>query len=233
MIKVVYAPLDFVSTKLPFDVDAAIAHLREVVRSFPKAAMFELADLGYRSPFEQLISCIISIRTYDEVSLPVSQRLFEQARTPVEMIRLTPDEITDLIQDCTYPENKAQQIWAIAQRIVSEYDGVLPCDVDVLLSFNGVGPKCAHLTLGIACNQAYISVDTHVHRVTNRWGYVTARTPEKTFAALETKLPQTYWIEINQLLVPFGKHVCTANLPHCSTCPLLEICQQVGVGKHR
>ncbi|MDX2213265.1 MAG: endonuclease III [Oculatellaceae cyanobacterium bins.114] len=221
------------STKIPFDIDIAIAHLQEAVKPFPKAAMFELADLGYQSPFEQLISCIISIRTYDEVSLPVSQRLFERARTPAQMVQLTPTEINELIRDCTYPEPKSEQIWAIAHSIVTEYEGVLPSDVNVLLSFKGVGPKCAHLTLGIACHQPYISVDTHVHRVTNRWGYVQARTPEKTLTALEATLPKPYWIEINRLLVPFGKHICTGTSPHCSTCPVLNMCQQVGVKQHR
>jgi endonuclease-3 len=220
-------------TKTPFEIDGAMLHLREAVRPFPKAAMFELAEQGYDSPFEQLIACMISIRTYDEVSLPVSRKLFEQARTPAEMVQLTPAEIDHLIQDSTYHETKARQIWDIADQIVREYDGVLPCDVEVLRSFAGVGPKCAHLTLGIGCGQPYISVDVHVHRVTNRWGYVQTRTPEKTLAALEAKLPQAYWVEINQLLVPFGKHICTGTTPKCSTCPLVAMCQQVGVEQHR
>lgn len=208
-------------------------HLREAVRPYPKAAMFELAEQGYRSPFEQLIACMISIRTYDEVSLPTARQLFERARTPVEMVELTPSEIDKLIQACTYHEPKSRQIWEIANRVVNEYEGELPCDLEVLLSFAGVGPKCAHLALGIGCGQPYISVDVHVHRVTNRWGYVQTRTPEKTLAALEKQLPQAYWVEINQLLVPFGKHVCTGNLPKCSGCLVEPMCQQVGVEKHR
>jgi endonuclease-3 len=102
-----------------------------------------------------------------------------------------------------------------------------------LLSLHGVGPKCAHLVLGTACGRPYIGVDVHVHRVANRWGYVRAATPEKTMAALEEKLPQRYWVEINALLVPFGKHVCTGVAPKCSTCPLLDMCRQVGVTTHR
>lgn len=208
-------------------------HLREAVRPYPKAAMFELAEQGYQSPFEQLIACMISIRTYDEVSLPTARQLFERARTPAEMVELTPSEIDKLIQACTYHEPKSRQIWEIANRVVNEYEGELPCDLEVLLSFAGVGPKCAHLALGIGCGQPYISVDVHVHRVTNRWGYVQTRTPEKTLAALEKQLPQAYWVEINQLLVPFGKHVCTGNLPKCSGCLVEPMCQQVGVEKHR
>lgn len=220
-------------TDTNFDIDRAIAGVREAVRPFPKAAMFALADEGYTSPFEQLIACIISIRTYDETSLPVSRRLFARARTPAAMSQLTVEDIDALIQESTYHEAKAGQILAIAQRIVAEYEGNLPCDVDVLRSFSGVGPKCAHLTLGIACQQPYISVDTHVHRVTNRWGYVQTRTPEKTTTALEAKLPKDYWIEINKLLVPFGKHVCTGTRPRCSTCPVQTMCAQVGVTEHR
>src|SRR5205807_5531509 len=130
-------------------------------------------------------------------------------------------------------EGKARQIREIARQAVKEHGGRLSCDLDVLLSFRGVGPKCAHLVLGIACGQPFISVDTHVHRVTNRWGYVQAPTPEKTMKALEDRLPKRYWIEINALLVPFGKHVCTGSLPKCSACPVLEMCQQVRVQAHR
>jgi endonuclease III len=212
-----------------FEIDWVIQQLRAAVRPFPKAAMFELAAQGYDSPFEQLVACMISIRTYDEVSLPVSQRLFAQARTPAEMLRLTPDQITALIRQATYPETKAKQIHQISERLVKDCDGELPCDPEILQSFAGVGPKCAHLTLGIGCGLPYISVDVHVHRVTNRWGYVQTKTPEKTLAALEAKLPKAYWIEINQLLVPFGKHICTGNAPKCSTCPIQPVCRQIGV----
>lgn len=225
--------LGFQSGKQPWDIERGMDRIREAVLPYPKAAMFALAEEGYRSPFEQLVACIISIRTYDEVSLPVCRRLFAQARTPEQISALALEEIDRLIQESTFHDRKAQQIHAIAAQVVAEHEGVLPCDLNILLSFNGVGPKCAHLALGIACGQPYISVDTHVHRVTNRWGYVQTRTPEKTIIALEQKLPLAYWIEINQLLVPFGKHICTGQLPRCSTCPVLEMCQQVGVRDHR
>lgn len=208
-------------------------YIRDAVKPFPKAALFELADDGYRSLFEQLVACIISIRTRDETTLPVARRLFEQARTPAAVSQLTPVEIDQLIGACTFHEAKARQIHAIACRIMLEYQGILPCDSNVLRSFAGVGPKCANLVLGIACNQPRISVDIHVHRVTNRWGYVHTGTAEKTLAALEIQLPERYWVEINRLLVPFGKHVCTGTLPHCSTCPVHEMCQQVGIQSHR
>jgi endonuclease III len=217
------------SGKQAFDIDRALAQVQVAVQDYPKAAMFALAEAGHRSAFEQLIACMISIRTYDEVSLPVSQRLFARAKTPAEMIQLSPSKIEDLIRESTFCDRKAEQIWAIAHQIVNEHQGELPCNIEVMLSFKGVGLKCAHLALGIACQQPYISVDVHVHRIANRWGYVQTKTPEKTTAALAAKLPQQYWVEINNLLVPFGKHICTGTSPHCSTCPLLPMCPQIGV----
>jgi endonuclease-3 len=219
--------------KRPFNITLMIRRIRESVRPFAKAALFELAEDGFTSPFEQLIACIISIRTRDEVTIPTARQLFAKARTPIEISQLKPQEIDRLIRACTFHERKAQQIHHIALRIIDEYQGELPCDADVLLSFAGVGTKCANLVLGIACNQPRIGVDIHVHRVTNRWGYVAARTPEQTTVALEAKLPRRYWVEINSLLVPFGKHICTGALPHCSSCPVLEFCRQVGVKAHR
>jgi endonuclease III len=219
--------------KQPFDIALALRRIRQAVKPFAKAALFELHDEGFRSPFEQLVACIISIRTLDETTLPTARRLFEAARTPAEMSRLTVSEIDARIRACTFHEPKAATIHAIANRVVAEFGGDLPCDPDTLLSFRGVGPKCANLVLGIACGRPFIGVDVHVHRVTNRWGYVATSTPEKTMKALEAKLPQRYWVEINKLLVPFGKHICTGTAPRCSTCPVLDMCQQAGVTRHR
>jgi endonuclease-3 len=174
----------------PFDVDLAVARLREAVRPLPKAAMFALADEGYASLFEQIVAC-------------------------------------------TFHEPKARQIHAIAQEAVERYAGELPADRDVLLGLRGVGPKCAALALGIAAGQPWIGVDIHVHRVTNRWGLVRAKTPESTMEALARVLPREYWVEINRLLVPFGKSVCTGTAPHCSRCPLADMCQKVGVTGHQ
>ena len=181
--------------------------------------MFELyEDDGFTSLFEQLVACILSVRTRDETTVLAARRLFAQARTPAEISSLSPEEIDALINDSTFHEPKARQIHAIARRVEQEFHGELPCDLEVLLSFHGVGIKCAHLVLGIACGQSHISVDIHVHRITNRWGYVTTSTPEKTTKALMSVLPSEYWVEINRLLVPFGKHVCTGERPKCSTC---------------
>lgn len=219
--------------KKPFDIDVAIDRIEEAVEPFPKAALFELAEEGFDSPFEQLVACIISIRTRDETMFPTAKTLFERARTPAAVTELSWEELDQIIGESTFHERKAQQILDIAAEIVETYGGNLPCDEEVLLSFHGVGPKCANLVLGIACNTKFIGVDVHVHRVTNRWGYVATSRPEQTMRALEEKLPRKYWVTINRLLVPFGKHICTGRRPKCSTCPVLEMCAQVGVENPR
>lgn len=221
------------AAKDPFDIDAAMAAVRRAVEPYPKAALFVLAEQGFDSLFEQVVACVISVRTRDEVTLPTARRLFAAARTAAALAALDAAEIDRLIDTSSFHEAKSRDIHAIARRTSEEFRGVLPCDESVLRSFSGVGPKCANLALGIACGQSRVSVDVHVHRVTNRWGYVGTRTPEQTMVALEARLPAEYRVEINRLLVPFGKHVCTGQLPHCSRCPVLPMCRQVGVSAHR
>jgi endonuclease III len=221
------------AVKRPVNIHVMLRRIRLEVKQFADAAMFDLAEQGYATPFHQLVACIISVRTRDEVSLPTAIRLFETAPTPDAISKMGVQRIAALIKPSTFYETKAHNIHALAKRVAEEYAGSLPCDFDVMISFRGVGPKCANLTLGIACGATEISVDVHVHRVTNRWGYVKASTPDATRSALEAKLPRKYWVEINRLLVPFGKHVCTGRLPKCSTCPVLEYCKQVGVTEHR
>ncbi len=220
-------------TKRPFDIHTVLRRIRMEVKQFADAAMFDLAEQGYATPFHQLAACIISIRTRDEVSLPAALRLFKRASTAEAVSDLSVKEIAELIRPASYYETKAYNIMDLARRVAEEYGGNLPCDFEVMTSFRGVGPKCANLTLGIACGATEISVDIHVHRVTNRWGFVQAAAPEGTRLALEKSLPRKYWVEINRLLVPFGKHVCTGRFPKCSTCPVLEYCRQVGVTEHR
>jgi endonuclease-3 len=219
--------------KKPFDLAVAMRRVRHSVKDYPKAALFALAEEGFGSVFQILVACIISIRTRDETSLPIARRLFERAPTPAAVASLDVTQIEAIIRQSSFAESKALRIREIARRTVEEHGGELPCDAATLVELEGVGPKCAHLALGIACDQPCISVDIHVHRVTNRWGYVATKTPEKTMDVLQEKLPRRYWIEINALLVPFGKHICTGVSPKCSTCPLLDMCQQVGVTSHR
>src|SRR6476660_5176563 len=193
--------------KRPFDIHQMLHRIRHEVKQFADAAMFDLADQGYATPFHQLAACVISVRTLDEVSLPAAIRLFKVAPTPQKVRRLSVRRIADLIRPASFYETKASNIRDMAKRVAEEFGGDLPCDFDVMTSFRGVGPKCANLTLGIACGATKISVDIHVHRVTNRWGYIRAGEPEVTREALEKVLPKKYWVEINRLLVPFGKHV--------------------------
>jgi endonuclease-3 len=159
----------------------------------------------------------------------MARQLFDRARTPAEMAALDINDIDALIGKSTFHLVKSERIKTIARLIVEENEGVLPCSFELMTSYPGIGPKCANLALGIACGQPRIGVDIHVHRITNRWGYVQTRTPEATLAALEVKLPERYWLDINAFLVPFGKHICTPVSPKCSVCPVLDMCQQQGV----
>ncbi|MEM7331610.1 MAG: endonuclease III [Chloroflexota bacterium] len=207
--------------------------IEEAIRPFPKAAMFELAEEGFDAPFEQLIGCILSIRTRDEAMLPTAKRLFAVAHTANQIANLPISQLTKLISTVGLYQNKAKTIHAIATDVVANHRGELPCDRELLLSFKGVGPKCANLALGIACQMPFISVDVHVHRITNRWGLVATTSPEKTMTALMERLPQQYWIDINRLLVGFGKHLCVGKRPFCTTCPLFEMCPRIGVEAYR
>ncbi|HYG85636.1 MAG TPA: endonuclease III [Azospirillum sp.] len=219
--------------KEPFDIDEVFRRLRKAVAGLPKAAMFELRDEGYGSPFEQLVGSLISARTRDETTLAVCKRLFTFARTPEQIAVLDEETLAGLLNGATFPEPKARDIIELSRRIATEYDGRVPDTLEELTAFRGVGPKIAALTLAIGYGRPAVAVDVHVHRVTNRWGYVATSTPERTMIALERKLPKDYWIEINERLVPFGKWICTGERPKCSTCALLSMCRQVGVTSYR
>lgn len=215
-----------------YPLDVKLARIEEAIRPFPKAAMFELAERGYSSLFEQLISCVVSIRTLDETTIPVSLRLFAEARTPEALISLGRERIATLLDGSTYPGQKADTMLAIAEAAMRT-GGELRAEPDALTAIKGVGPKCANLALGVGAGVSAISVDIHVHRVVNRWGMVETKTPEATLKVLEEIVPKPKWIDINRLLMPFGKFICTGTLPHCSTCPVYEWCERRGVTKHR
>jgi endonuclease III len=221
------------STRLPFNLDDMLARIEVAVAPYPKAAMFALYEQGYTSLFEQLVCCIISIRTLDEVTIPISKRLMAEANTPALVLELGVERLTSLLHGSTFPGQKAYTITGIARAAVEQYNGSLPADFTRLTALKGVGPKCANLAVGVATGNAAISVDIHVHRVVNRWGFVQSNDPERTMTLLEQSVPKEKWIDINRLLMPFGKHICTGRLPHCSTCPVLVYCRQVGVDKHR
>jgi endonuclease III len=222
------------AAKRAFDVETALERVREAVRPFPPAMLFQLYTEGHTSAFEILVACLISVRTRDETSLTMAHQLFSHARTPVDMAGLDINAIDALINKCAFHLVKSEQIHTMAELIIEEHAGELPCSFDVMTSYPGIGPKCANLALAIACNQPSIGVDIHVHRITHRWGYVeNARTPEATRAILEQTLPRQNWVDINALLVPFGKHICTPIGPRCSICPLLDMCEQRDVERPR
>lgn len=219
--------------KRPFDIDEVFRRLRATTAGLPRAAMFELRDRGHDTPFEQLVGALVSARTRDETTIEVCARLFGAARTPEAMAAMDEGRLADLLDGATFPEPKARDLKRLSAGILERHGGAVPDTMEGLTAFRGVGPKIAALTLAVGFGRPAVAVDIHVHRITNRWGYVATSTPERTMAALEAALPQRYWIEINERLVPFGKAVCTGVRPRCTTCPVLEFCRQVGVTGHR
>lgn len=208
------------------------AAIEKAISPFPKAAMFALRDQGFDTLFEQLVACILSIRTRDETSLPLALKLFKQARTPEEMLAFTFEELADFLDGATFPGQKAATILTLAQA-AADHGGQLPKDEESLLALKGLGPKCVHLAMGIALGTPAISVDVHVHRVVNRWGLVQIKSPEGTMRALEKIVPEKDWIDVNRLLMPFGKNICVGVKPFCSRCPVYDWCARVGVTESR
>ncbi len=215
-----------------FDIHVIMATLRHEKQSWRTPAVTILAG-GERSPFAVLVACIISLRTRDEVTAVAAGRLLKRAGSPECMCRLSDDEIAFLIYPAGFYRNKASQLRAIAERLVTDYAGLVPDDMEKLLTFKGVGRKTANLVLTLGFGKPGICVDTHVHRICNRWGYVETSTPQATEMALRAKLPVEYWIEINDLLVAFGQNQCHPVSPRCSVCRLGDVCAKAGVSKSR
>ncbi|MBI3782186.1 MAG: endonuclease III [Deltaproteobacteria bacterium] len=186
-----------------------------------------------QSPFHVLVSCILSLRTKDETTAPASRRLFALAETPQAMLRLKAKEIEKAIYPVGFYRTKARSILDICRVLVDCHAGQVPDDLDTLLTLKGVGRKTANLVLTQGFQKPGICVDTHVHRISNRWGYVRTKNPHETEMALRRKLPGQYWIEYNDLLVAFGQTICNPTSPWCSRCPITSCCIQRGVIRHR
>ncbi|WP_085812585.1 endonuclease III domain-containing protein [Geoanaerobacter pelophilus] len=186
-----------------------------------------------RDPYKVLVSCILSLRTRDQVTAEASQRLFALADTPQKMALLEVAKIEQAIYPVGFYRVKAQQILELSFQLCELYQGRVPDELETLLTFKGVGRKTANLVLTLGYGKPGICVDIHVHRICNRWGYVKTGTPEQTELALRKKLPSEYWIIINDLLVTFGQNQCTPVSPRCSTCPLYALCDRVAVIKSR
>ncbi len=184
-------------------------------------------------PYRVLISTILSLRTQDQTTAKAAKRLFELADTPQAMVRLAPQTIEQAIYPVGFYRTKAPQILEIAQRLLREFDGRVPDDIETLLTFHGVGRKTANLVRSEGYGLPAICVDTHVHRISNRWGYVKTKDPYETEMALRKKLPDAYWIDYNPLLVALGQYRCKPTSPICSQCPVSVFCKRVGVKRSR
>jgi len=185
------------------------------------------------NPFKVLISCILSLRTKDQTTGPASERLFALADTPAGMLTLSQEAVERAIYPVGFYRNKAGQILDICRILLERHEGRVPDDIDQLLTLKGVGRKTANLVVTLGFGMPGICVDTHVHRICNRWGYVSTRNPEETERALRVKLPAEHWLEINDLLVAYGQNLCRPLSPHCSVCRLAGFCDRIGVERSR
>lgn len=186
-----------------------------------------------RSPFRVLVSTVISARTKDEVTTAASERLFNRAATPEAMARLQDRTIAKLIFPAGFYRTKARAIRALSRTIASDYGGCVPDTIEGLLALPGVGRKTANLVVTHGFGKPGICVDTHVHRIANRLGAVRTRNPHETEFALRAVLPKRHWLEINELLVTFGKRVCAPVSPFCSRCAVADSCGRIGVTRSR
>jgi endonuclease-3 len=210
----------------------AMALLAEAVKGWVTPAVTIVATRDH-DPFKVLISCILSLRTRDQTTAEASERLFALADHPAALAALPVEQIEKAIYPVGFYRNKAQQIREISRELVELHAGRVPDEMDELLRFKGVGRKTANLVLTLGHAKPGICVDIHVHRICNRWGYVTTRNPQETEFALRKLLPPQYWIPINDLLVTFGQNQCTPVSPRCTNCPLAGLCDRVGVKKFR
>jgi len=216
--------------------DSTLALALERIRSeYPKYRMPIVTELvkKNRDPYRVLISCLLSLRTKDEVTSLAQERLFREADTPQRMIEMKTERIEELIYPVGFYRNKARVVKDVSRTLIEEYRGRVPDDLDELLKLKGVGRKTANLVITMGYDKPGICVDTHVHRITNRFGYVKTGTPDETEMELRKKLPGEHWIEINDLLVTWGQNICKPVSPLCSGCVVLDLCERKGVQKSR
>jgi endonuclease-3 len=210
------------------EIHRVIRVLRRVVPKWETPIVGVVAESS-RDPFQILISCILSLRTQDTTTAQASRRLFALADTPEAMVRLSTNKIEKAIFPVGFYRTKARNIREICGTLIENYSGKVPEEIDELLMLKGVGRKTANLVVTLGYRKPGICVDTHVHRISNRWGYVRTKNPKETEFALRRKLPKQYWIEYNDLLVTFGQHLCRPISPMCSQCPVKRYCDKVGV----
>lgn len=213
-------------------VAAMIPRLRAAMAEWRTPLVDAMAATG-SDPFRILIATIISLRTKDDVTAVVAPRLFALADTPRAMLQLRPEQIEAAIYPAGFYRTKARTILEVSRLLLDEYGGRVPDEIAELLTLPGVGRKTANLVVTAGYGKPGICVDTHVHRITNRWGYVNTKTPEQTEMALREKLPPEHWLEINGLLVSLGQNICHPTSPRCSICPVAAECRRVGVTRSR
>ncbi|HET8721691.1 MAG TPA: endonuclease III [Nitrospira sp.] len=214
-------------------IHSAIRILRREVRRWQEPVVGVVARESDRDPFRILISCLLSLRTKDKTTSEASARLFALGRTPFGLLKLSRRRIERAIYPVGFYRTKAKAIHAICRRLLAVYDGKVPQSIDELTTLPGVGRKTANLVVTVGYRKPGICVDIHVHRISNRWGYVKTRTPEETEYALRARLPKRYWITFNDLLVPYGQNLCQPVSPFCSRCKLVDMCDRVGVTRSR
>ncbi|MBM3129228.1 MAG: endonuclease III [Chloroflexi bacterium] len=206
--------------------------LRRAARVWRTPYVTELSHRR-RAPFHILVSTLLSLRTKDAVTAAASQRLFARADTPAAMLKLTPRQIERAIYPVGFYRVKARNLLKVCHELIERYAGRVPDEIDALVQLPGVGRKTANLVVTLGFGKPGICADTHVHRITNRWGYVQTKTPEQTEMALREKLPRAYWIEINDELVALGQNICHPTSPKCSLCPIYQYCARVSVTRSR
>jgi endonuclease III len=216
----------------PETVGDLIKTLRREAPSW-KAPIVTLVATHTRDPFQTLISCILSLRTKDETTAVATKRLFERASTPEAMLKIPVRQLERLIFPVGFYRTKARVIRGISSDLKARYGGKVPDDLDALLTLKGVGRKTANLVVTEAFRKPGICVDTHVHRISNRWGLVETTTPDKTEMALREVLPRRHWLKYNSLLVAFGQTLCHPTSPWCSRCPIEHRCPRLGVVRSR
>jgi endonuclease-3 len=214
------------------DIHAVIAELRRVVHQWPTPALGIIAKTS-RDPFRILVACILSLRTKDATTAAAAARLFALGTTPRTLSRLPPRAIERAIYPVAFYRTKTRSLRALSADLIARFHGTVPDTIDDLLSLPGVGRKTANLVVTLGFGGPGICVDTHVHRITNRWGYLATRAPNETEQVLRRTLPRRYWNELNDLLVPYGQFLCTPTSPFCSRCSIARWCRQTAVTRRR
>ncbi len=214
-------------------IHAAVRILQQEIRRWPEPVVGVVAKESDRDPFLVLISTLLSLRTKDKTTREAGDRLFALARTPAAMLKLPQKKIEQAIYPVGFYRTKAKSIHEICRRLIIKHGGKVPDSIEELVDLPGVGRKTANLVVTIGFGKPGICVDIHVHRISNRWGFIKTKTPEESETVLRRKLPKQYWIIYNDLLVPYGQNQCLPVSPRCSTCKLADMCNRAGVTKSR